>query len=121
MWGNPDAFKDILYVKDLCRMMYLAMFADLPGGNYNAGTGIRTTLREQIRGIIEVFSPDPEKCRIIEKPEGATFTSFVMDISNAREELGYEPQYDYIHYLKDYREERRTGRFDEILGSRSIL
>ena len=24
MWGNPDAFKDILYVKDLCQMMFKA-------------------------------------------------------------------------------------------------
>lgn len=120
MWGNPDAFKDILYVKDLCRMMSLAMTASVDGGTYNAGTGIRTTLREQIQGIIDVFSPRPEKCRIIEKPEGATFTSFVMDISNAREELGYEPQYLYLDYLKDYRKEREAKRFDEMLMSRSI-
>lgn len=44
--------------------------------HYNAGTGIKTTLREQIEGMIEVFSPKNHKSEIIEKPDGAGFTSF---------------------------------------------
>ena len=36
-------------------MMYKALFAQVDGGTYNAGTGIRTTLREQIEGIVDVF------------------------------------------------------------------
>lgn len=114
MWGNPDAFKDILYVKDLCQMMYKALFANVFGGTYNAGTGIKTTLREQIEGMIQVFSPDDKKSRIIEKPTGAGFTSFVMDIENAREDLGYEPQYSYLDYLQDYKREQELKRFDEL-------
>lgn len=45
MWGNPDAFKDILYIKDLCQMMYKALFANVEGGTYNAGTGIKRLAR----------------------------------------------------------------------------
>ncbi len=120
MWGNPDAFKDILYVKDLCQMMYKALFADIDGGTYNAGTGIRTTLREQIEGIVEVFSPSDKKSEIIPKPDGAGFTSFVMDIDNARDELGYEPEYRYLDYLRDYKKERELKRFDALWGSRGI-
>ena len=116
MWGNPDAFKDILYVKDLCKMMFLALFADVDGGLYNAGTGVKTTLRQQIEGIIEVFSPEPSKTRIIERPEKPTFTSFVMDIDNMRKELGYEPEYNYLDYLKDYKKERELKRFDALWG-----
>ncbi len=113
MWGNPDAFKDILYIKDLCKMLYLAILADVNGGVYNAGTGVKTTLREQIRGILDIFSPDPEKATIIEKPEGATFTSFVMDIDNAKRDLGYEPDFMYLDYLMDYKREQELKRFDE--------
>ena len=112
MWGNPEAFKDVLYIKDLCKMMFLALFAKVEGGTYNAGTGIRTTLRQQIQGIIDVFAPNPKESRIIEVPEGASFTSFVMDIDNAKEELGYEPEYTYIKYLEDYKKEREEKRFD---------
>lgn len=118
MWGNPDAFKDILYIKDLCKMMYLGLFANVNGGIYNAGTGIKTTLRQQIQGIIDVFSPDPSKTRIIEIPNGASFTSFVMDIDNARRELGYEPEYTYTKYLKDYKKEQELKRFDQVFAGK---
>ena len=114
MWGDPDAFKDILYVKDLCQLMYKALFAEVDGGTYNAGTGIKTTLREQIEGMIKVFSPQDHPSEIIEKPEGARFTSFVMDIDNAREDLGYEPEYSYLEYLEDYKKEQQLGRFDSL-------
>ena len=114
MWGDPDAFKDILYVKDLCKMMFLALFADRDGGIYNAGTGMKTTLRGQIRGIVDVFAPEPDKVRIIERPEKPSFTSFVMDIDSMRRDLGYEPDYTYIEYLQDYKKERDLKRFDDL-------
>ncbi|MCR4923244.1 MAG: NAD(P)-dependent oxidoreductase [Lachnospiraceae bacterium] len=114
LWGDQNAFKDILYIKDLCQLMYKALFVKTDGGTYNAGTGVKTTLREQIEGIIEVFSPDNNRSEIILRPEKASFTSFVMDIENARIELGYEPEYSYIKYLKDYKEEEEKKRFDEL-------
>lgn len=114
LWGNPSAFKDILYIKDLCQMMYKALFADVDGGTYNAGTGIRTTLREQIEGIIDVFAPEGTHPEIHEIPGDSSFTSFVMDIDNARQELGYEPEYTYIRYLEDYKQEKQLKRFNEL-------
>ena len=112
IWGNPEAFKDILYVKDLCKMMYLAIFTKQGGGTYNAGTGIRTTLKEQIEGIVKVFSPHPDITKVIAKPEKPTFDSFVMDITKMERELGYHPDYDYIGYLEDYKSERELKRFN---------
>lgn len=114
LWGDPNAFKDILYIKDLCQMMYKAMFVNLDGGTYNAGTGIKTTLKEQIQGIIEVFAPKGSHLSIHEIPMESQFTSFVMGIEKARKELGYDPQYTYINYLEDYKIEQRAKRFDAI-------
>lgn len=114
MWGNPDAFKDIVYVKDFCQMMFKALFANVDGGTYNVGTGVKTTLREQIEGMVKVFSPSDKPSKIVEYPEKSTFTSFVMDIENARNDLGYEPQYDYISYLEDYKKEMNANRFDGL-------
>ncbi len=117
MWGDPDAFKDILYIKDLCRMMYAALSADLNGGIYNAGTGIKTTMRQQIEGIVKVFSPKDAPSEIIPRPEKESFTSFVMDIENAVNELGYSPKYGYMDYLMDYGIEQEAKRFDGLWKS----
>ncbi len=114
LWGNPEAFKDIVYVKDLCQMMRKALTAEVDGGLYHAGTGVKTTLLQQIQGMIDVFSPSGHPSDIIYRPEKESFTSFVMDISNARTELGYVPEYDYISYLKDYRIEMEKQRFNEL-------
>ncbi len=114
MWGNPDAFKDIVYVKDFCQMMFKALFAQVRGGTYNVGTGVKTTLREQLDGIADVFSPAGRRVNIIPHPEKSGFVSFVMDINNARSELGYEPQYGYKAYLEDYKREMELKRFDSL-------
>ena len=114
IWGDPNAFKDVLYIKDLCQLMYKALLSDIDGGTYNAGTGIKTTLREQIEGIVDVFSNKNTRSKIISKPEYPGFTSFVMDISNAISELGYTPEYSYRRYLEDYKLEQESKRFDEL-------
>ena len=61
-----------------------------------------------------MFSPEDHKSQIVEKPDGAGFTSFVMDIDNARRDLGYEPEYTYIKYLEDYKKEQELNRFAEL-------
>lgn len=113
LWGDPYAFKDIVYVKDFCQMVYKSIFAEVDGGIYNVGTGIKTTLLEQIKGMIEVFSED-KKSNIIFKPDKKSFVSFVMDIENAKKELGYQPEYLYLDYLRDYKEERKQNRFKSL-------
>lgn len=114
LWGNPNAYKDIVYVKDFCQMVFKGMFTNVECGTYFVGTGKKTTLKTQIEGIIKVFGPLNKEVRIIEHPEKQSFTSFVMNIQNAIDDLGYNPEYDYISYLKDYKKEMEQKRFDDI-------
>lgn len=109
LWGNPSFGKDIVYVKDLCQMLYKAIFTSVKTGVYNVGTGIKTTMQEQIDGMIKIFAPKGKKINVIYKPECRSCDDFVMDISNAKEDLGYEPQYTYIKYLKDYKKEKKKA------------
>ena len=111
LWGNPDLGKDVIYVKDLNQMIWKALFTDRETGYYNAGTGIKTTMREQIEGMIEVFSPKDHPSKIIPRPEKRDCDDFVMDIQNIRDELGYEPEYTYLKYLEDYKKEMELNRF----------
>lgn len=111
LWGDPEKGKDVIYIKDLCQMMFKGIFADNDGGIYNAGTGIKTSMREQIEGIIQVFSPKENPSEIIYCPEKRDCDDFVMNIDNAKKDLGYIPEYSYIKYLEDYKSERELNRF----------
>jgi len=114
IWGNPKLGKDIVYVKDFAQYIEKIILTDLQGGIYNVGTGKLTTLEDMVLGIIEVFSAPNNKSKIIYCPEKEDTRSFIMDIENAKKELGYEPKYDYITYLKDFKEEMKLNRFEEL-------
>ena len=92
-------------------MIFKSLWTNRETGTYNAGTGIKTTMREQIEGIIKVFSNKDKMPKIIECPEKRDCDDFVMDIQNAKDDLGYKPQYDYIAYLEDYKREMELNRF----------
>lgn len=113
LWGDPDLGKDIIYVKDLCQMIYKSLFTKVNYGIYNAGTGIKTSMKEQIEGIIEVFSPKNKKSKIIYCPNKKNCDNFVMDITNIIEDLDYKPIYTYTKYLEDYKKERELKRFNK--------
>ncbi|MBU3091655.1 NAD(P)-dependent oxidoreductase [Clostridium sp. CM028] len=116
MWGEPTKAKDVVYVRDFCQMLCKAITVDRECGFYNVGTGRAVTLKEQIEGVIEVFSPKGSKSVIIPCPDKPNSREFIMDITNAREELGYIPQYYYLDYLKDFKKEMELNRFEELRG-----
>lgn len=111
LWGNSELGKDVLYVKDLCQMIYKSMLCNLENGIYNAGTGVKTTIKEQIEGIIDVFCPKSKKSNIIYCPEKKDCDDFVMDIKNIEKDLNYEVKYTYKEYLIDYKKEEKLNRF----------
>jgi len=114
IWGDPKKAKDIVYVKDFNQMLNKAIESDLEKGFYNVATGKPTTLEEQIRGVIDVFSPKDNPSKIIYRPEKPSQNSYLYDITNAREELGYEPKYNYRDMLVDMKKEMNGNRFDHL-------
>lgn len=109
VWGDSNRVKDMVYVKDFCQMLYKALFINRDNGYYNVGTGVGTSLLEQIKGIIEVFSPQDHKSELVMCPEKPNAPQYIMDITPARNELGYEPRYDYISMLKDIKKEMKMA------------
>lgn len=110
VWGDSSRVKDMVYVKDFCQMLYLATFSDLDYGYYNVGTGIGTSLIDQIKGMIDVFGVE-KKSEIIFRPDKPDAPQYIMDISNAKDELGYNPMYSYLSMLEDMKLERDINRF----------
>lgn len=109
VWGDHTRVKDMVYVKDFCQMLYKALFVDRNNGYYNVGCGIGTSLLDQIKGIIEVFG-DKSKSEIVFAPDKPNAPQYIMDIEPAKLELGYEPKYDYISMLKDFKKEMETQK-----------
>lgn len=107
VWGNPERVKDMIYVKDFCQMLSLALKVNRSSGYYNVGTGMGISLLDQIKGIIKVFGHNNaiEFC-----PDKPNAPQYIMDITPARLELGYKPQYDYLTSLKDFKEEMFSNR-----------
>lgn len=105
IWGDPTVAKDIVYVKDFTQMIEKAIYSTTAQGIYNVGTGIPTTLQEQIRGIVEVFSTNEKKSEIVYCPEKPSQISYLYDVTKAKKELDYKVIYPYIEMLKDMKRE----------------
>ena len=88
-------------------MLNLALKVNRSSGYYNVGTGVGISLLDQIKGIIQVFGHDNEINFCPEKPSAP---QYIMDITPARLELGYEPRYDYISMLRDFKAEMDSNR-----------
>jgi UDP-glucose 4-epimerase len=115
IWGDPNIVKDIVYVKDFIQMIEKAINSETAQGIYNVGTGIPTTLEEQIKGVIEVFCEPGHKSKIIYCPDKPSQTSYLYDVSKAKKELQYKVMYPYIEMLKDMKNEMNNPWFKNII------
>lgn len=117
VWGDPTRSKEMVYVKDVARLIELCIENNEAYGIYNVGSLQQVTLEEQIDGIIEVFTECKKSKKIYcpDKPD-ALFNH--LDITKTVNELGYAPKYSYIDWLKDFKEEMKNERFAKLWGTK---
>ena len=101
-----DEKDDFIYNKDSALGIYLAAMTEkLTNRIFNIGTGIGVTLKD-VAGILRRHMPKA----VIEVGPGLNFLGSpypmagIYDISRARQELGYTPQYDLERGIADYLE-----------------
>lgn len=116
IWGDPLRRKEILYVKDFTQCVRKAFESDVQGGIYNVGGKETVSLEEQIRGIVDVFSPAGHKSSISYRPDMPNSLEAHLDMSKTKRELGYEPQFSYIEAMKDLYNEMKTEPFAQLWG-----
>lgn len=114
IYGDGSYAKDMVHVYDFSQELCKAIEANIDGGLYNIGTGIPVTIEEQIRTIVDVFSPKDNPSPIIYRKDKTCCGGFLMDITNAKQELGYEPQYNCRALFEDYKYEMSINRFAEL-------
>jgi len=86
------------------------IIGDRDFGFYNVGNGYGIFLLDQIKGIIEVFD-DKKTSKILFSLEMRNAPQYVMCIDEAKDDLGYEPEYSHLEMLQDMKKERELGRF----------
>lgn len=117
IWGDPTRIKEIVYVKDFVQIVEKCVISHLDGGFYNVGEEKCVSLKEQIEGIIDIFSNAEKKSDVIYLPEMPNASQFVFDISKTKKELGYIPKYSYIDSLIDMKKEMQSNPFKKLWGT----
>jgi UDP-glucose 4-epimerase len=101
---GAEAKDDFIYNKDSARGVYLATMAEkVPSRVYNIGSGEGHTLndfavaiRKHIPGADIAIGPGDNFLGMPYPPHG------VYDVSRARKELGFKPEYDFDRAVGDY-------------------
>jgi len=115
IWGDPTTGRDLVYVKDVAHAFVLAIDNKKASGLYNIASGIRTSLEELVRGVIDVFSQPNKDIKVIYRPEKPNNVSYLYDIRKAQQDFGYVIQYPCKRMLEDYKLEMQIKRFNHLI------
>jgi len=122
LWGDYDAARDIVYVKDVTSAIGLALKKSGISGLFNISSGRGLSLKEQAESIIRVFSSPSSPSEIRYQPDKPNLIeTYVYDIGKARRELGWQPEYSFEEMLIDYRKEMESERFAFLVEKRRML
>lgn len=116
IWGDPTRILETCHVEDFLQIIEKCAIANHDGGIYNIGSG-GSSLDERIRTIIDVFAVDGKKSEISYAPEKPLCSQYVLDITKTKNELGYEPKYNWRDYCVWLKNERKVQRFAKIWGT----
>lgn len=99
IFGDGNQTRDFAFVRDVVRANILSMEKEQAEGVFNIACGKRTSLNQLAGIIMEILGL--EAGLIHEKPRPGDIQDSLADISAARNELGYEPEYDLMSGLKE--------------------
>jgi UDP-glucose 4-epimerase len=98
VYGDGSQAYDFIYVGDTARANVCALKSDVPFGLYNVGRGIKTSIKELARMLLDLTGSDLE---IQYEPAGQTFvTNRVGDPEAAEKDLGFRWTVDLESGLK---------------------
>ena len=116
IWGNYNKKKEMVYIKDFTQLVSNCVASDIEGGIYNVGNGWQVSLEDQIKGIVEVFSPKENPSEIIYVSDKPDPLENAFDATKTFRELNWKPQYSYIDQLKDFKKEMELNPYEKLWG-----
>lgn len=100
IYGDGKQSRDFIYVKDTAKASILAMKRGKSGEVYNVGTGNSTNFNEIIN-IIKTEMKYEGEVKYVKNPLKSYQKFTQADISKAREQLGFKPEYDLRTGIKE--------------------
>lgn len=97
VWGDGSAVRDFAYSLDVAEGIILALYHGTGGNFLNLGSGQGVTIRELVQTLQSVI---PFNCRF-DTDKSSGFPRRVMDITQAREKIGYKPHTSLAQGLKN--------------------
>ncbi len=97
VWGDGSAVRDFAYSRDVAEGVILALHHGTQGRPVNLGSGHGYTIRELVE-TLSSFIPFNHR---FDTTKSSGFPRRVMDISLARETLGYEPRTSLLDGLRN--------------------
>jgi len=102
VWGKGMYTQDFVYVEDVVDAIIKTLTSDVVGV-YNIGSGVETSITSLAKMVRRIFNPDIDIVTKLVKNEDTT--RFFLDISRARNVLGYQPKYSLESGLRKYKSE----------------
>ncbi|MDD3167990.1 MAG: NAD(P)-dependent oxidoreductase [Eubacteriales bacterium] len=122
VWGDSTRGRDIIYVKDVVSAFVLALKKGDITGLYNISSGKASTLKEEAESIAHEFWPQGSRPEFVFLPEKSNnIEAYFYDISKAKEDFGWAPEYSFAEMIADYRKEMDTGRFSYLVEKRKRM
>jgi UDP-glucose 4-epimerase len=96
IFGDGSQTRDFIYVDDVCDAIQQCLMTDgIAGEIFQLGTGVETSIRE-LASIVQETTGASTDIRFRDRRPGEVYKSHV-DISKAREVLGFKPRLDIRH------------------------
>lgn len=118
IWGDPSLKKEIVYIKDFTQIVCNCFKTRSIGGIYNVGNLLGISLEEQVKGIVEVFSPKNNPSSINYDFNKPNALQAKFDISKTIVELGYKQKYTYLEAMRDFYREMQSEPFALLWGTK---
>jgi dTDP-glucose 4,6-dehydratase len=100
VYGTGENVRDWLHVDDHCRGIYSVLFNGRSGEVYNIGGGRELTNNEITGLILNSMGADESSIEYVEDRKGHDLR-YSVDWTKINRELGYEPQVEFDHGLKE--------------------
>lgn len=104
VYGKSVGRRDYIYVKDACRAIWAALHRYDLCGVYNIGSGVGTTNLELAKAVTGGFDSSSHVEMLTEKQEDPSIS--YLDVSKAKEELGFSCEYSLQEAFCDLKKER---------------